>query len=123
MVQWFHRLLKSFQYAFEGIVFTVKTQRNMKIHVFATILVVFVSIWLQITSRDWVIILSTVTFVLVAEMINTAIEKMVDLITEKPHPYAKIAKDVAAGAVFLAASLSVIVGILIFYPYIKELIL
>ena len=113
-----HKLYKSFGYAFAGIGYALKTQVNMVIHLGATILVTVAGFYFRLTAVEWAIIVLAIGLVWVAEMLNTAIEATVDLVTEKIHPIAKMAKDVAAGAVLLAAFCSVIIGILIFWPHI-----
>lgn len=118
MMRWMIGLLKSFNYALEGIVYGLTSGRNMKIHVMATIIVMTGAFYFKMKSSEILLLAGTCLFVIIAEMINTAIEKTVDLVTKQFHPDAKIAKDVAAGAVFLAASLSVFIGIHVFYPYI-----
>ncbi|MDR1540262.1 MAG: diacylglycerol kinase [Clostridiales bacterium] len=107
-------LLDSFGYALQGVLYTLKNERNFRIHFFAAFLVLLLSVAVGADSREFLIILFAVILVLSAEMFNTAIETVVDMVTEgKDNPYAKVAKDVAAGAVFLAAVNAVIVGYVI----------
>ena len=108
-------LLDSFNYAFEGIVYALKTQPNMRIHFLLTTAVLLASLIFKLTKLEILILFLTISFVIVSEMINTAIEATIDLITQDYHPIAAIAKNVAAGAVLVAATMSVIVGYLIFY--------
>ena len=112
------RLAKSFYYAIEGILYVVKNERNMQIHTAVAIFAVIAGCWFRISVHDWIVISITIGGVFSLELINTAIEKTIDLITESHHPLAKIAKDAAAGAVLIYAVVSVIVGILIFSKYI-----
>ncbi len=109
-------LLESFNYAFEGIIYAFKTQRNIRLHFLTTGLVLILSLLLQLTKLEIIILLGVIAFVIVTEMINTAVEVTVDLITKEYHPMAAIAKNVAAGAVLVSSSLAVIVGYLIFFP-------
>lgn len=109
------RLISSFNYAVSGIVQALKTEPNMKIHFFIAFLVLFLSLFFNLSRVELMILLLTMAFVIVAEMINTAVEKTIDLITEEYHPLAKIVKDVAAGAVLVAAVISVVVGYLLFF--------
>lgn len=104
----------SFGYALTGIVTVFRTQRNMKVHGVAAILAVTMGLFLRLSTIEWVAIVCSIFFVLAAEAVNTAIEAAVNLCTEEFHPWAKVAKDCAAGAVLLAAVNSVIVGILVF---------
>lgn len=115
-------LLESFNYAFEGIIHTLKTQRNMRIHFTATVAVLVASLLFKLTKFEVIILFFTIAFVIVAEMLNTAIEVVVDLITKEHHPMAAIAKNVAAGAVLIASVTSLVVGYLIFYPKIDPMI-
>jgi undecaprenol kinase len=111
-----HRLLKSFQFAFTGIRTTILGERNMRIHLIISIIVILIGIWLSLSKLEWLFITFAIGGMLALEMINTAIERVVDLITEDYHPLAKEAKDIAAGAVLLYAIISVIVGLIIFLP-------
>ncbi|MBE3579762.1 MAG: diacylglycerol kinase [Caldanaerobacter subterraneus] len=108
-------LIDSFNYAIEGILNVFKTQRNMKIHFAIAIAVLFFCLFLDLTRVEFVIILFTISLVLIAEMINTAIETTIDMLVKNYNPMAKIAKNVAAGAVLIAAVNSVLVAYLIFF--------
>jgi len=108
-------LIDSFNYAIEGILHVFKTQRNMKIHFAIAIAVLFFCLFLDLTRVEFVIILFTISLVLIAEMINTAIETTIDMLVRNYNPMAKIAKNVAAGAVLIAAVNSVLVAYLIFF--------
>ncbi len=99
--------------AFSGIWYGIKTQRNIKVQIVISILVVIAGLILKLTPLEFIFIVIAIFMVIVAEMINTAIEVTVNLITDKYHELAKIAKDVAAGAVVLAAINAVIVAILV----------
>lgn len=109
-------LLNSFRYALAGVVYCVRKERNIKIHLAAAGVSYLLAWHLQLSNQDFIILTLTVAGVLVAEMINTAIEAVVDLASPQFHPLAKAAKDVAAGAVFLAAVASLVVGWLLFVP-------
>lgn len=111
---------QSFGHAFRGWAMTFSTQPNAKIHALATVLVVLLAIWLQVTWLEWAILLLTIGFVWAAEMINTAIEAAVDISAPDFHPMAKVAKDTAAGAVLVAAFSAVAVGLLILGPPLCE---
>lgn len=115
-------LIDSFNYAFEGVLYAFKTQRNIKIHFSAAALVLLVSLVLKLTKLEILALLTTIAFVIVTEMINTAIEVVVDMITREHHPLAAIAKNVAAGAVLVSSFLAVIVGYLIFLPKFEVMI-
>ncbi|GIW21220.1 MAG: hypothetical protein KatS3mg068_0227 [Candidatus Sericytochromatia bacterium] len=105
----------SFKYAIEGLIYSIKTQRNMRIHLTMCILVFTLSFILNISRIEILILLLTSCIVIVTEMINTAIESVVDLYSRQWHPLAKISKDLAAGAVLVSAIFSSIVGIIILW--------
>ena len=110
------KFLKSFRYAFEGIFRGIKEEQNMKIHIAITILVIIFGILLKISKVEWIICIALFGLVISMELINTAIESAVDLITKEKNEQAKIAKDVAAGAVLVSAIASAIIGLIIFVP-------
>ncbi|TKC19951.1 diacylglycerol kinase family protein [Robertmurraya kyonggiensis] len=109
-------VIRSFQYAIQGITHTLMKERNMQIHVSISVIVVFVSFILKLSAIEWLFILFAIGGVFALELVNTAIERIVDLVTKEYHPLAKQAKDIAAGAAFIYSILSVIVGIIIFLP-------
>jgi diacylglycerol kinase (ATP) len=112
----------SFKYAIDGILYCFRTQPNFQIHIIAAALVLFSAWFFKISYSNLIILLFTIMLVIVAEMLNTAVEAMTDLITITHHQSAKIAKDVAAGMVLMSAFLAVIIGITIFVPAILKLI-
>lgn len=114
-------LYESFGYAFEGIWTGIRKERNMKIHCLAIICVTLAGTLLHITATEWCICLLLFALVAALELVNTAVEAVVDLVTEEKKPLAKIAKDTAAGSVLFAAIVSVIIGCIIFLPYLLEL--
>ena len=109
-------ITKSFGYAFEGIGTCIKKERNMKIHCAAAVLVVIAGVILKISLLEWCICLTLFGLIMALELVNTAVEAVVDLVTEERKPLAKIAKDTAAGAVLIAAIMATIAGIIIFLP-------
>lgn len=108
------RLWRSFGYAASGLRYAIKTQRNLQIHVGVALAVVVLAVMLQVTRLEFSLLLLTIALVWGMELMNTAVEAVVDLVSPDFHPLAKIAKDVAAGAVFIAAIIAVIIGIIIF---------
>lgn len=106
----------SFKHAFDGLVLAFSQQPNLKIHVFVGLLAVFLGWWLKISYLEWLILLFAISQVLVAEMLNTTIEAVTDLLTQKWHLQAKVAKDVGAGTVLLSAFCALAVGLVIFLP-------
>jgi len=111
------KLNQSFSAATAGVIYAFISERNMKLHAIAAILAVMSGYVLGIKRLEWGLLFITVFFVLVAETINTAVEKIVDLVTADYHPLAKIAKNLAAGAVLLSAINAVIMAFIIFGPY------
>lgn len=109
------KLIDSFNYAIEGIIYSVRTQRNMKIHMIATLVVLTACFFYDLSKIELLIITITVTMVIVAELINTAIESAIDATTNYYHPLAKIAKNTAAGAVLVTAINALIVAYIIFW--------
>ena len=114
-------LLQSFKYAFEGIYFAIKLNRNMRIHITVAILVIIASIFFRVNAFEMGILGVMIILVICTEMINTALEEMVDLIINEHRKEAKIAKDVGAGMVLVASMGAVIVGVLIFTPYLMKM--
>ena len=112
----FHSRWLSFQYAFSGIAYVLRTQKNAWIHTVATLMAVILGIWLRISATSWAILLITIAAVWSAECINTAVEAAVDLISPQRHPLAKMAKDASAAGVLFVAIGSVGVGIFLFGP-------
>lgn len=115
------KLLLSFRYAFAGIFWALRHNRNLRIHFVVALLVIVASLLFQVNPFEMGILGVMILLVICAEMINTAIEQMVDFVVNEHKREAKIAKDVSAGMVLLTAIGSVIVGILIFVPHIVRL--
>ncbi|WP_017755824.1 diacylglycerol kinase family protein [Calidifontibacillus oryziterrae] len=108
------RLFQSFKYAFEGLKNVVESERNMQIHLAIACIVLFLGYIFSISKVEWIIIVLCIGIVFCLEIINSAIERTVDLVTEEYKPLAKQAKDFAAAAVFVFAIISVIIGVVIF---------
>lgn len=110
------RLLASFHYAIQGLSYAVKSQRNLKIHLVFASIAIGLSWLLEIPKLELLFILVVIGLVIALELVNTAIEAAIDLVTTDWHPLAKIAKDVAAGSVLVAVILAIIIGLYIFIP-------
>lgn len=106
-------LLRSFNHAFQGLVEAVRHQRNMRIHLAVALLVLVASVLLNVSRLELVAVFIAITFVLMAELVNSAVEAVVDIVTDEYHPRAKKAKDIAAGAVLVAAINALVVGYLV----------
>ncbi len=112
--------IQSANVAIEGIIYAVKTERHMRYHLFIAAAALILSLILNISRIEFIILSLAIVLVLVAEMLNTAIETTVDMVAESYHPLAKIAKDVAAGVVLLASIGALTLGYFILYPALKE---
>lgn len=109
------RWLRSFQYAYEGIQYALATQRNMKIHIFISFIVLLSALLIHLPKLEILFIILSITLVIVTELINTAVEKTVDLAMPERHPTAKIAKDLAAASVLVSAVFAIAVGAIVFF--------
>ena len=107
-------IIESFNYAIEGVIHVLRTQRNMRIHFLIAVAVLITAAAVGVSKIELIVLLLSITFVLVAEMINTAIEGTIDAATTSFDPMAKLAKDIAAGAVLIASVNAVAVGYLVF---------
>ena len=107
-------LIESFNYAIEGVIHVLRTHRNMRIHFAVAIVVLVAAVWKGVSRFELIALLLAIAFVLIAEMINSAIEQAVDLATTSFDPLAKLAKDIAAGAVLIAAINAIAIGYLVF---------
>lgn len=116
------KFVESVGHALDGIEYTVDHERNFKIEILFAIIVTVTSFILKVSLMEWTILVLVIGMILALEMINTAIERCVDLVTKDYRELAKIAKDVSAGAVFVMSIFSVVIGIIIFLPKIIELI-
>jgi diacylglycerol kinase len=114
--KFFSSRVASFRHAFRGWHYVLRTQKNAWIHSAVATAVFILGVWLHVTARDWAVIILTTAVVFAAEFMNTAIEAVVDLASPDPHPLAKIAKDVGAAAVLVAALAAIIIGLLLLGP-------
>lgn len=115
-------LLWSFNYAIEGIIYALRTQRNMRLHMLAATVVLVAAVVFRVTRFELIAVLLTICLVLVAELANTALEAAVDLSAEHYDPMAKVAKDVAAGAVFISSLNALAVGYLVFFGRVRSVL-
>lgn len=116
-------LYRSFGYAFSGIFSCIRKERNIKIHCFAAVMVTIFGFLLKISVTEWLVCLVLFGLIMGLELVNTAIEAVVDLVTQERKPLAKTAKDTAAGAVLIAAIFAAIAGCIIFIPKLWALII
>lgn len=115
------KIVDSFNYAIDGMLYAVRTQKNIRIELVATLIVLTICFFTDLSKIEFLIILVTITMVIFAEMVNTAIECTVDMAANYYHPLAKIAKNVAAGAVLVTAINSIIVGYVVFAEKLKPI--
>lgn len=115
------KTVDSFNYAIEGIIYAVRTQRNMKIHLIVASLILIFSLFFDFSKVEMLILFLTITIVVVLELINTAIEATIDVTANYYHPLAKIAKNVAAGAVLISAINAMAIGYLLFFDKLKPI--
>jgi undecaprenol kinase len=121
MIVW-RKFFASFKFAFTGIITAIKSEQNFRIHIMISVIVILTAITLDFSSLRMVVLLIVIGIILALELVNTAVEKTVDLITLECHPLAKEAKDAAAGAVLVFSIFAVIIGILLFIePLLKSI--
>lgn len=116
----FKRLLKSFKYAFKGLRRTFREEQNLRVQTIAGSLALFLGWLFQISRFDWIMLIFVVSLVILMELANSAVERVTDVLKPRISTYVKEIKDIMAAVVMLASLVSVIVGILIFWPYIIE---
>lgn len=114
----FKKQLRSFGYAWKGIRSCVGKEQNLSFHLIVTATVVVAGFAWEITRTEWIAVILCIGTVIAAELFNTAIERLVDLVSPQRHPLAGQVKDIAAGAVLVCAIAAIIVGIIIFMPYV-----
>lgn len=119
----FKKQLRSFGYAWKGIRCCVGKEQNLSFHLIATVLTVLAGFLLDIARTDWMIVILCIGVVIAAELFNTAIEKLVDLVSPQRHPVAGQVKDIAAGAVLVCAATAAIIGLIVFIPYLTRFFL
>lgn len=108
--------MKSFQFAFSGLVRLMYTEHNAWLHALATAIVIFLGCWKQVSSTEWVALVIVIGLVWIAELFNTCVEKMMDLLWPQPDDRVRAIKDMAAAAVLIAALVALATGLIIFLP-------
>ncbi len=116
------KFVNSFKYPIKGLKYAYRNEQNLAVDVGVALIVIIAGFLFKINVTEWAILMLTVGLVISCELVNTAIEAVVDLVTEEYHPLAKVAKDTAAAAVFVFAIISVIIGLIIFLPKVIALI-
>lgn len=118
----FIKFILGFKYAFRGLWYALRTQRNVRVHLAIALLVTIAGVLLHISAVEFAMLYVAIAGVFIAEMLNTVIEICVDLAKPEYHPLARIAKDVAAGAVLLSAILAVVIGLFVLGPHVWTLL-
>jgi diacylglycerol kinase len=116
------KFIAGFGFAFSGLWYALRTQRNVRVHAVIGTLAIILGIMLHISAIEFALVFVAITGVFITEMLNTVLELCVDLASPEYHPLAKVAKDVAAGAVLLSAILSIIIGLFVFGPHLWPLL-
>lgn len=111
------RLIRSFQHAFNGLFYAVSKEFNLKLEILAAVSVIAAMVLLQVTRWEAVALILAIFTVIILEMVNTLVERLVNIFKPRVHPYAKVIKDMMAGIVLLASLGSVVVGAIVFWPY------
>ncbi|MEW9107791.1 MAG: diacylglycerol kinase family protein [Cytobacillus gottheilii] len=114
--KWIKAVAKSFSYAAEGLVSAAKTERNLKIHLAVMPLITVSGFIFSISKAEWLVVIIVIGGMIALELMNTAVERVVDLVTDQYHPLAKQAKDIAAAAVLVYAITAIVIGVIIFLP-------
>ena len=112
------RLYKSFQYALKGLIKTFREEQNLKVQTFAGLIILLLAWYFQVSRLEWCLLIFTIGLVVLMEIVNSAVERVTDVLKPRINGYVKEIKDIMAAAVMLASLLAVIVGIIIFWPYI-----
>lgn len=116
------KFIAGFGYAFSGLWYALRTQRNARVHIGMATLIILVGVILRISAIEFAMLFVAITSVFIAEIFNTVFELCVDLASPEYHPLAKIAKDMAAGAVLLSAMLAVVIGVFVLGPHLWALL-
>ena len=119
----YKKQLRSFRYAWQGIRCCVGREQNLSFHLIVTVCVVVAGFAFGITPGEWAAVVLCIGMVIAAELFNTAIERLVDLVSPQRHPLAGQVKDIAAGAVLVCALAAIVVGLIIFVPYLTRFFL
>ncbi len=115
------KFFHSFTYPIKGLKYAYRNEQNLAVDVGVSLLVLIAGVIFKLDKSEWLVIVFTIGAVISLELVNTAIEAVVDMVTEEYHPLAKVAKDTSAAAVFIIAIVAVIVGLIIFLPKVISL--
>jgi len=115
------RFRRSLGHAFDGLSYALAQERNFRIEICIAVLVVFFTLLFKIKNWEAIVLVLMIMWVLVAELANTVLERVVDILKPRIHPYARLIKDLMAAIVLISSSVAIVVGIIIFYPYFRDL--
>lgn len=115
-----NRLLKSYSYALKGLFKTFREEQNLKVQIFASLAVLILGIYFSLSRIEWAILTLVVCLVLTAEITNSAVERITDVLKPRINTYVKEIKDIMAAAVLLSSIAAAVVGILVFWPYLNK---
>ena len=115
------RLIKSFKYAFKGLYKTFTEEQNLKLQSIAACLVMVLAFYFNITRIEWMFLVFVIGIVILMEIANSAIERVTDILKPRIHDYVKEIKDIAAAGVMVASFIALVIGIIIFWPYLVKL--
>jgi diacylglycerol kinase len=121
MVEELRRFKRSLKHAIDGIVYAVSRERNFRIEIVVAFFVVVFILVFKVKNWEAIILILMMMWVLILELINTVLERVVDILKPRIHPYARLIKDLMAAVVLISSIVALIVGIIIFYPYIRDL--
>lgn len=113
-------LIDSFRYALQGLAYVLRAERNARVHVAVSVIVVLLSAWLRLSLLEWVLMIMAIALVFAGEMLNTVVELVIDIVAPHQNDLAKHAKDVAAGAVLIAAIAAAAAGLIVLGPPLWE---
>ena len=119
---YFKKRYNSFTFAFRGLIAALRSEPHMRLHMLAALGVILAGIIFRVTKLEWCLLAASIGLVITAEIVNTAIETLTNLVSPEHNPLAGKTKDLAAGAVLVAAITAVVVGLIIFIPYLLDLI-
>lgn len=117
----FGRLFKSFSYAFKGLFKTFQEEQNLRIQTIASLIVIIFGVYFKINRLEWVVLVLAISLVLITETINSAVERITDVLKPRINSYIKEIKDIMAAAVLLSSIAALVVGLFIYLPYVYKL--
>ncbi len=123
MVEELRRFKRSLRHAIDGIQYAVSHEKNFRIEILIAVLVIFLIFIFKVKNWEAIILILMIMFVLISELTNTVLERVVDILKPRIHPYARLIKDLMAAVVLISAMASIIVGTIILYPYFRDLAL